>query len=130
MELGSFDVDGCHVLVRDLDGFWVAFAVELAMNRETCASGGGGDQIDDHPVADQRLGAPILGNEREQAVLDLVPLAGSRRKVTDGDLDADLVGEALQLALPQPQARTVASAAVGSDDEPLGPGITNAANIL
>src|ERR1700687_2020874 len=130
MESGSFDVDDGHFFVRDLDGLWVAFGVEFAVDRETGLSGGGRDQIDDHPVADQWFGAPILGNEGEKAVLDLVPLAGSRRKVTDGDLDADLVGEALQLAFPQPQPRTVAAAAIGSDDEPLGLGITNAANIL
>jgi len=41
------------------------------------------DQIDDHLIADQRLGAPVQGDEREQAMLDLVPLRGAGREVVD-----------------------------------------------
>ena len=37
-----------------------------------------------------------------------------------GDGQAGLVGEALQLALPQPQAHAVAAAAIGGDDQALG----------
>ena len=70
MEVGTFDVDGLHFFVRDDDGLWISVGVEFAMNGETGASGGGGDQVDDYAIADQRFGAPILGDEREQTVLD------------------------------------------------------------
>ena len=70
------------------------------MDREAGAGGGGGDQIDDDAIADERFGAPVAADEREQAVLDLIPLAGARGKVADRDVDADLVGQALQFALP------------------------------
>jgi hypothetical protein len=50
--------------------------------------GGGPDQLDDHPIADECFGAPVEG---EEAVLDLVPLAGARRQVTDRDVEAELV---------------------------------------
>jgi hypothetical protein len=43
------------------------------------------DQFDDDLMADQRLAAPISGDERKQAVLDLVPLAGAGRQVAHGD---------------------------------------------
>jgi hypothetical protein len=80
VEVGVFDVDGVHFIVGDDDGLWVSVGVEFAMDGETGASGGGGDQVDDYAIAGQRLGAPILGDEREQTVLDLIPLAGARGK--------------------------------------------------
>ena len=43
----------------------------------------------------ERFAAPVLRDEGEQAVLDLVPLARARRQVTDRDREAELVGEAL-----------------------------------
>ena len=43
------------------------------------------DQVDDHLVAHQRLAAPVLADEREEPVLDLVPFARARREVADRD---------------------------------------------
>src|SRR6202042_3029561 len=50
--------------------------------------------------------------------------------MTDGDFHADLVGEVLQLALPQPQARAVAATPVSGDEQSFGLGIANAADLL
>ena len=50
--------------------------------------------------------------------------------MTDSDFDADLVGEVLQLALPQPQARAVAATPVSGDEQSFGLGIANAADLL
>src|SRR5205814_9576334 len=55
--------------------------------------------------------------EREQSVLNLVPLACSRREVADTDRDPDLVGEPLQLVLPHMQSIAVAAASVGGDED-------------
>jgi len=38
-------------------------------------------QLDDHLVTDQWATTPVHRDEREQAVLDLVPLARARREV-------------------------------------------------
>ena len=58
-----------------------------------------------------RLAAPILGDEREQAMLDPVPLAGSGRQVTDRDGDAARhQREPVRLALPQTDTHPVAAA--------------------
>ena len=78
-------------LVGDDNILWIAVAIEFAMHGETGVIGGGGDQVDDDTVADKRLGAPVLTDEREQAVLDLVPLAGAWGKVADRDVDAKLM---------------------------------------
>jgi hypothetical protein len=109
-----------HFFVRYDDGLWISVGVEFAMNGETGASGSGGDQVDDYAIADQRFGAPILGDEGEQTVLDLIPLAGARGKVSDGDFDADLVGQMLQLALPQAQTGAIAAAPVSGDEQSFG----------
>src|SRR4051794_9110134 len=53
-------------------------------------------------LADERLRLPVHRDEREQPVLDLVPLRGARRQMVHGDLDAEFVGKTLQLTLPQP----------------------------
>src|SRR5207302_10629635 len=95
----------------------IEVVVDLAADGEACLCGGCGNQIDDDAIADERLGAPVLTDEGEQAVLNLVPLAGARRQVVDDDVDAKLVGQLLQLALPQAQARSIAAATLGGDQE-------------
>ena len=69
--------------------------------------GGGGDHLDDHPIADKGLGAPILADEGEEAVLNFVPLAGAGRQVADHDVDAEFVGQFLKFAYPQPDPRAL-----------------------
>ena len=48
-------------------------------------------------------------------MLDFVPLAGAGRQVADHDVEAELVGQLLQFAFPQPHPRAVAAASVGGD---------------
>ena len=109
------DIDGRHLGVGDGDALWIEIVVDLAADGEAGLGGGCGDQVDDDAIADEGFGAPVLTDEREQAVLDLVPLAGARRQVVDDDVDTDFVGQRLQLAFPQAHARSVAAAAIGSD---------------
>ncbi len=45
-------------------------------------------------------------------MLDLVPFAGAGRQVGHGDGEAGLVGEALDLALPQADPNAIAAAAI------------------
>ena len=52
-------------------------------------------------------------------MFDLVPFAGAGRKMTHRNGQSRLIGEFLQLELPQPQPPAVASAAVGRDQNPL-----------
>src|ERR1700674_1690737 len=56
-------------------------------------------------------------------MLNLVPLAGPGRKMTDRDREADLIGKRLQREFPQAQTPAVAAAAVGRDQDPGGGGI-------
>ena len=49
------------------------------------------DQIYDRLIIPKWFTAPIRGYEREQPVFNLVPLAGARRKVTDGNRKARFI---------------------------------------
>jgi hypothetical protein len=43
-------------------------------------------------MSDERLAAPVSGNEGKQAVLDLIPLAGAGLQVADSDGNPEFVG--------------------------------------
>ena len=89
------EVDGIHFDVGHLDTGRIGVLIELVTNLETGLCCRCGDQLDDDPMADERFAAPVAGDEREQAMLDLVPLAGAGRQVTYGDGNAELVGQLL-----------------------------------
>ena len=50
-------------------------------------------------------------------MLDLVPFAGTGRKVTNRNAQCGLIGEFLQLQLPQPQSPPVTATAVGRNQD-------------
>src|SRR6201984_1389069 len=95
----------------------VLAGVELAVHREAGFGGSGRDQLDDHPIADEWLSAPVLTDEGEEAVLDLVPLAGAGRQGAGWDVEVELVGQFLEFAFPQPHPRAVAAPAIGGDQQ-------------
>ena len=51
-------------------------------------------------------------------MLDLVPLAGARRIMTDRDVQPRLVRPTLQLHLPEPQTIAIAAPAISTDQDP------------
>ena len=120
MEVMASDIDGGEFGVVDGDAGVVGIGIELGVNREAGFGGGRGNQLDDDLVADQRLAAPVLSDERKETVLYFVPLAGAGRQMTYGNSKAELIGKPLQFELPQAQARSVAAAAIRSDQETLG----------
>src|SRR6266481_9554909 len=107
VELGALDVDGGHLGIRYDNAAGILAGVEFAAYREAGFGGGGRDQLDDHAMADEWLGAPVLADEGQEAVLALVPLAGAGRQVADRDVEAEFVGQLLQFAFPQPYPRAV-----------------------
>src|SRR5271165_2102392 len=116
-------LDGGKLLLAHLDSFRVLADVQLALNAQAGSRGGGSDKVDDDFMADQRLASPVLRDEGKQPMLDLVPLAGSRREVTDRDLQPGFVGQLLQLQFPQPHSRPVAPSAVRRDQKLSGIGV-------
>src|SRR3990172_13079622 len=62
-------------------------------------------------------------------MLNLVPFARARRKMTDRDRQAHTVRQALKLPFPQAYPTSVAPAAVGGDEQRFGLGITVSAHL-
>ena len=79
---------------------------------QSCIGRGGGDQLDDDLMADERLAAPVLGDIGEQSVLDAVPFASAGRQMGDRYSEARFAGEALEFTFPQMNAGAVAAAAI------------------
>ena len=89
-----------HLRFRDDYSGRVLPLVQLGFDTKPRGRSGVSDEVDDSLKRRQRLPAPVLGDVAEQAMLYLVPLACSGRKVTDTDTQVRLVGELLQLELP------------------------------
>ena len=70
MEIVVSTVEDRHLGVGDGDALWIEVVVDLAADGEAGLGGGGRNQVDDDAIADEWLGAPVLADEREQAVLD------------------------------------------------------------
>src|SRR5271167_43559 len=70
---------GCEFGVGDFLAERVVTGVEVGLDLQTGAGGGGGDELDDGAVGSERLASPVHGDEGEEAVLDFVPLRGARR---------------------------------------------------
>ena len=124
VEFVTVNVECGHLVVIDFHAFGIGVGIDLALHFQTGVGGGGGDELHDGEIADERASAPILGYEREQAVLDLVPFARAGRQMMDGDLDAEFIGQRLQFALPESNPASVTAAAVGGDRQLLGVRIT------
>src|SRR5215471_4466389 len=88
------------------------------------------NQIDHHLAAHQGSAPPVLRNVAKHAVLDLVPLAGPRRKVTHRNPQPDIIGQLLQLHLPQAVAAPVGTAPIGGDQQTLRTRIDSAAHVV
>src|SRR5947207_2038271 len=95
VEVVAGEVDGIHFGVGHLDAGRIGVLIELATNLQTGLGRRRGDQLDDDLMADERSAAPVAGDEREQAMFDLVPLAGAGGQVTHGDGNAEFVGQFL-----------------------------------
>src|SRR6202040_3824923 len=128
MERVTSYVEARHFCIGDLYAFGISVAIEFATDRKPFFCRRVGDQRDCDVEADERHGAPVLGDEAEHAMLDLVPLGSARRIVANLNDQAGFVGELLQRPLPEPQAGTIGAAAMGGDHEAAHPGITRPAD--
>ena len=110
------ELDLVELLVGHFDSGLILVRVQHCLDFEPGTRLGTTDQIDDRLVIDQRLSSPIQTDKREQPVLDLVPLAGSRRVVTDRDRYLDLIRHPLQVELPCAKSISVAPPGIGADE--------------
>ena len=100
MEYVWLDRDGRKVGVTHDQADGVGVGVERGAHLQAAARPEARDELDDHLVADQGPPTPVHGDEREQAMLDLVPLARAGREVRHPDAQTGFLGQAAQLELP------------------------------
>jgi hypothetical protein len=115
MECVALDVERHHLGIADFDTLFVGDGVERAFDLQAGLGGRRGNQLDHGHAIDDGAPAPDLRDVAEQAMLDLIPLRGARRIMMDMEPEAGLVGELLQLDLPQPDTRSIRAAAIGRD---------------
>ena len=84
-----------HLRGRYLDFGGIGYLCQFCLDLEPCSCSGAGNQIDDGLIADQRSCPPVLCDEGKHAVFDLVPLAGSRRKMRHLDMQAGEISQML-----------------------------------
>src|SRR5271166_4399638 len=115
MERVTLNVERLHLGIADLDALLVSARVQRALDFQAGLGCRRCDQLDDSQAIRERPAAPGLRDVAEQAVLDPVPLRCARRIMVDVEHEPGLVGEPLQLDLPQPDACAIRAAAVGCD---------------
>src|ERR1035438_10028713 len=106
-----------QLFVGHFNSLRVRVFVQLGTNDQSLGGACMSNQFYDRLQARQRLTTPVLRDEREHAVLDLVPLARAGWKVANGDLQPRVIGQLLQSNLPQPTAGAVAAATVRGDEQ-------------
>ena len=74
--------------------------IEATLDLQPALGGSGCDQVDNYLVTCEGLASPVLSDEREETVFDLVPLTGPGRKVANRNFESGLIGQLLQLQLP------------------------------
>lgn len=116
-------MDCCQLLIGHFDACGIGSQVALGMDVKSLPSRSCPDEIDYDLVALQRTTTPIHADVGEQAVLNLVPFAGPRWQMANGDGQPRLRCPSSYLDLPQPQPVAVAAATVRADEQLLGVGV-------
>ena len=88
MKLGRGDSDAGEFRVTDLDPRFIGRCIRCGPNRQAGLCRG----VPDHFVTGQWASSPVLGDEAEQAMFDLVPLTRTRWKVTDAKRQSKFIG--------------------------------------
>jgi hypothetical protein len=109
VEEAFVEIELFHVSLGDLDPGGIATLVKRRLHGEPFASRRSGDEFNDGFIGGERPPSPVLADEREEAVLDLVPFAGPWRKVAHVHVDVVPVGETLKLNLPESRPVAVAT---------------------
>ena len=74
-----------QVCIRDFYTFGIKVCVQLSFDSQSRSCRCTSDQADDDGSAHQWFSSPVLGDVAKHAVFNLVPFAGARRKMANGD---------------------------------------------
>ena len=93
MKLIRMKIDPLHLFQGDFAPDGILAAIQAAGHFQSFGGRGLGDEMDNGFVVTQGLPPPIRRDKGKQTVLDLIPLAGPRRKMTDRNGQASFIGE-------------------------------------
>jgi len=110
-------IDCFHFFRGDFTAGGVFAAIQSAAHGQSFRGRCLGNELDDGFIVTQRLAPPIRRDEGKQTMLDLVPLAGSRRKMTHGQNQTGFIRQLLQLQVPQAQPPAIAPSTVGRNED-------------
>ena len=79
MKRSTAKVDPLHLVVRDSSASGIRAAIQSTADGQAFGRRRRGDEIDDGFVIPQLGAPPVRGDEREEAMLDLVPFTGPGR---------------------------------------------------
>src|SRR5271165_1063762 len=117
MESCWFEVELKYFGGRYLGSRGVLSPSQLGLDLEAGTGLGVTDKMDNGFVADEWSSPPVLGDEGEHSVFDLVPLAGSRGKVRHMNLQPGEIGQSLYADLPQLRTVAIAAAGIGHNQQ-------------
>src|SRR6266568_2091042 len=95
VKLMGLDVETRHLLLGDLDALLVVSEVKIGVDAQTVRGCCVRYEINNDIQVREWSAPPVSRDVAEQAVLNLVPLAGSRWKVVDMNHQASFVCEIL-----------------------------------
>src|SRR2546426_519306 len=107
VEARMLDGNRGHLFFSDFDSSRIAAGVEGRFDAQAGARCRGADEAHDGLVAEERTTSPVLGDVTEEAVLDLVPLAGSGREMANVDRQLEFRGELRQFRFPGPHMGSI-----------------------
>ena len=64
---------------------WIVATVKVSVDRQAGLSSGGANEVENLLIAVERFAGPVLGDLREEPMLDGVPFRSSRGVVGDGE---------------------------------------------
>src|SRR5882672_617447 len=124
MKLIRNEINRSEVVIANFNTCRVTTGIQFGIYDQALLRGCVGNQVDDYFMTDQGATTPILGDERKHPMLNFVPFAGTRRKMTNANPKPQISRQILQGDFPQPTTAAIAATTVGGDQQFLRQGIT------
>ena len=77
MKIFSMQLQATHLLIRDFNPHGIFSLVEFRFHAQAGVGSSIANQLNDGLESPKRLSSPVTGDVAEEAVFDLIPLAGA-----------------------------------------------------
>src|SRR5262249_53461891 len=97
--------------------FWILLCIQRSTTTKAGLRARSPYVLEHHFIAGQWLACPVSTDQAEHPVVNRVPFACSRWKMRDGNLQTELIGEALQGHFPFPLAVVIGTTTICFDQQ-------------